>query len=232
MPKQLKIILLFAMCIIVSLICYGPITQLSSYHNFADTVYFCEIPNFKNVVSNIFFLIAGLYALWYKDAYAKVMGACLVMLFAGSVYYHLNPNDQTLIGDRLFIAAFFSMLFIRILTTLKIIEKSSSTKNASALYVIVATLSVIDWQMTGDLRMYAFAQFFPLVCLVALIPYAWINYRKQAIAMVLLIVSYAIAKVFEFHDYELMTMTNGWISGHTAKHTVAGLGLLLYFVKE
>jgi hypothetical protein len=232
MTKQLKIIFLFAISAITFLLFKGQITQISNYHNFADTVYFCEIPNFKNVVSNLFFLLAGLYAILYKDKYAKAMGACLFMLFAGSVYYHLNPNDQTLIGDRLFIAAFFSMLFIRILTILNIIGDCSTTKNVSILYVIVATMSVIVWQLTGDLRMYAFAQFFPLVCLVCLIPYAWVHYRKQAIAMVLLIVSYAIAKVFEFHDYELMTMTNGWISGHTAKHTVAGLGLLMYFVKE
>jgi hypothetical protein len=232
MTKQLKFILLFAFACILFLIYKGPINQISNYHNFADTVYFCEIPNFKNVVSNVFFLIAGLYAIRYKDQYAKIMGACLVMLFSGSVYYHLNPNDQTLIGDRLFIAAFFSMLFIRILTTLNILGKSSITKNVSALYVVIATLSVIVWQTPGDLRMYAFAQFFPLVCLVGLIPYAWIHYRKQAIAMILLVVSYAIAKVFEFHDYEIMSMTQGWISGHTAKHTIAGLGILLYFIKE
>lgn len=232
MTTQLKYILSLAFISILFLITKDPITQISNYHNFADTVYFCEIPNFKNVVSNVFFLIAGLYAIHTKNTFGKIMGVILTLLFAGSVYYHLNPNDQTLIGDRLFIAAFFSMLFIRIMYMMFIIGNTVTEKVLSWLYIVLATATVIVWQITGDLRMYGFAQFFPLVCLVCLLPYAWVNYKKQAIAMAILVISYAIAKVCEFHDYEIMSMTNGWISGHTAKHSIAGIGILLYFIKE
>ena len=48
---------------VVALLRHGPIPQDPAYHAFADTRRIAGIPNFWNVVSNLPFLLAGLYGL-------------------------------------------------------------------------------------------------------------------------------------------------------------------------
>lgn len=40
---------------------------------------------------------------------------------------------------------------------------------------------------------------------------------------------YSLAKIFETFDYQTLILTNGLVSGHTTKHTIAGLSILGYF---
>ena len=52
-----------------------PISQDMTYHNFADTELLFGIPNAGNVLSNIPFIIVGLYGLWYVSQNRQSLGA-------------------------------------------------------------------------------------------------------------------------------------------------------------
>ncbi len=56
------LLLLTACIIIIAVFSFGPIPQDPKYHNFADNRIMWGIPNCLNVISNIPFLISGLYA--------------------------------------------------------------------------------------------------------------------------------------------------------------------------
>lgn len=222
---------------ILGLMFHGPIAQWASYHDFADKRFLCGVPNFMDTTSNTAFLIAGIFVLFniknfspeYKFFFVA-MGISLCSLFAGSVFYHLNPGDVRLVWDRLPIASFFSLLFLQILFELKILNFNKKTFKLAVVYWLLSCSSVFVWFYTADLRMYAFAQFFPLASLLILIPYCFmIRHNKRALVLLAIIAGYTLAKVFETFDYQTLMLTSGLVSGHTTKHTIAGLTILLYF---
>lgn len=221
----------------LGLIFYGPIVQWTSYHDFADKRSICGIPNFMDTLSNITFLFAGLFVLFYIKKFPKeyylffsAMIVSLCFLFFGSVFYHLAPSDARLVLDRLPIASFFSLLFLQILFETKVFNLSKKNLQIALIYWISSCLSVFVWLYTTDLRMYAFAQFFPLASLLILIPYCFLSdQKKKGWNLLFVILGYSLAKAFETFDYQLLTLTNGLISGHTMKHNIAGLTILIYF---
>lgn len=228
---------LLALMGILGLFFYGPVAQWASYHDFAYKTIICGIPNFTDTVSNTTFLLAGIFVLFNLKNFSAeykffflAMGVSLCCLFAGSVFYHLSPNDVRLVWDRLPIASFFSLLFLQILFEMKILNLNTKTFKLAVIYWLGSCSSVFVWFHTADLRMYAFAQFFPLASLLILTPYCFIIKKNRRAWVLLAIISgYALAKVFEKFDYQTLMLTNGFISGHTTKHTIAGLTILLYF---
>ncbi len=92
------------------------ISQLSSipqdptYHNFADNTAWAGIPNFWNVVTNLGFIIVGLlgsvivlrasFPFGIKVTYL-VLTLSVVLTGIGSAFYHLQPNNDRLVFDRL-----------------------------------------------------------------------------------------------------------------------------------
>lgn len=91
------------------LVLQAPIHQALAYHQFADTRILLGVPNFHNVISNLPFVLVGLAGIGFcskqKNDETKIAwllfftGVSFVGL--GSIYYHLNPNSQTLLWDRL-----------------------------------------------------------------------------------------------------------------------------------
>ena len=57
----------------------------------------CNIKNYYNVLSNLMFVIGGLYNI--LNDYILCM--CSILVCIGSAYYHLNPNIDTIFYDRL-----------------------------------------------------------------------------------------------------------------------------------
>src|SRR5687768_11632393 len=83
---------------------HGPIAQWAHYHDFADALSWGVLPNAANVLSNLPFLLVGLWGLhrlrrsaargpahaaWVSLAFAV---ACTAL---GSAFYHWSPNDTT-----------------------------------------------------------------------------------------------------------------------------------------
>ncbi len=224
-----------------------PIAQDIQYHLFADTRTLFSTPNFWNVLSNIPFLfvgIAGLYGLLVSKKISARAGqtSAYILFFAGvafvaigSGYYHLQPDNSSLLWDRLPMTVAFMAVFSIIIN-----EFISSKYSKPTLWVLVifGVFSVVYWhitelQGTGDLRFYALVQFLPML----LIPIFLLLYRSKSNNVAgywWLLLWYVIAKVLEYFDAIIFDLT-GLLSGHSLKHIAAATGvlfLLLAYRKE
>ncbi len=233
------VITLFA---VSGMLLQDPIAQDSSYHRFGDSREIFSILNFWNVVSNLPFLIVGIIGLYkiivtgtlniiadIKISYILLfLGVSLVAF--GSGYYHLWPDNQTLVWDRLPMTVAFMALF-----SIVIGEFISVSAGKALLlpFILVGTSSVIFWHFSeirgaGDLRYYAFIQFFPII----VIPVILVCFRSRCRgvnAYWLLLTAYIVAKVFEQFDGAVYNWL-GFISGHSIKHIVVALGLYILLV--
>jgi hypothetical protein len=93
-----------------------------------------------------------------------------------------------------------------------------------AAVVEVADAGQMDMVWTDDLRLYAWAQFFPflaLVLILRLFPPKYTGTRYWVIAAAL----YALAKLLEFLDEKIYSL-GSIVSGHTLKHLAAAAASL------
>ncbi len=97
---------------IISVSLLDSIPQDLAYHEFADRRAFTGIPNLFNVLSNLLFLIIGLAGLCQLvgrqlqlDTELRPTVAVfflgVALTAAGSAFYHLQPDNATLVWDRL-----------------------------------------------------------------------------------------------------------------------------------
>lgn len=219
-----------ALCFGGVLLGLDPIPQKPSYHNFADSRPWLGIPNFQNVVSNLPFLIVGMAGIgWLRrwdaalepDLHAAYLTLFLGLIAtaAGSAYYHWAPTATTLFWDRLPIAVAFMGLFTAIIG-----ERIGPNIGRRLLLplVLYGAGSVVYWSWTDDLRLYAIAQFFPLLAiplLLALFPARFTRGGDVLIA----IGFYVLAKVLEEVDHTVFGHLHV-VSGHALKHIAAALG--------
>ena len=216
-----------------------PIPQPIEYHQFADRRAFFGVPNFFDVVSNMPFAIVGISGLvvvlrrqddgifvspWERWAYAVLFIGVTFTAF-GSAYYHLSPDNDRLVWDRLPM----SIGFMGLLTA--IIAERVSAGAARVLLMpllVVGCASVVYWHWTelqgaGDLRLYVLVQFGSLVVVVLLLLLYPARYPGTSYIVVGLI-AYASAKGFESADRIIFNAV-GVVSGHTLKHLAAAGGV-------
>lgn len=95
---------------IVAVLLLPPIAQSLSFHHFADDRPLWGIPNFRNVASNIPFLIVATFGLLTvaKATVPPGIRVTYALLFVGvlltglgSAYYHWNPGNDALVWDRI-----------------------------------------------------------------------------------------------------------------------------------
>lgn len=226
----------------VALFFKAPIPQSQHYHFFADDRFWL-VPNFSNVMSNLVFMFAGYYAALTLDfqKFSKKENIYLITFVVGvfltgfgSMYYHLIPNTQTLVWDRLPMSIAFAG-FASWLLSKTIFLKLEDTNIDFYTYVFLILLSVgsvIYWNYTeglgrGDLRVYFMVQYGTiLTTLVAVLVYDKSYFPKTA--CVYLFIFYVLAKVVESFDKQIYQMTQHAISGHALKHLLAGLGCYLF----
>lgn len=198
-----------------------PLLQDQHYHQFADQRAFFGIPNFWNVVSNLPFIAIGAAGLlrFRGEATTLVLFAGIFLTGFGSSYYHWNPNDQTLFWDRLPMTLCFAAILSAVVE-----ERVDARAGALLLRPLLAIgiFSLLLWRWTDDLRLYAWAQFFPFVTLVLILKlypakYTGAHYWIAAAAF------YAVAKLFEFLDHAIYSLGQ-IVSGHTLKHFAAAAG--------
>ncbi|KAL3692087.1 hypothetical protein R1sor_005738 [Riccia sorocarpa] len=217
---------------VVLMVVTPKIPQDQSYHNFADRRNFFGIPNTLNVVSNFPFLIIGVIGLVFT-LHDNTFGLSLkgelwgwtAFFFGvaatafGSAYYHLKPNDNRLVWDRLpMTIAFTSVMAVFIIERI-----DELTGRASIAPLLGAgVVSVAYWWFANDLRLYALVQFVPCVAIpamtIALPPrYSHSSYWLWAAGF------YLLAKIFEANDMKFYRWTQFLASGHTLKHLSAAL---------
>ena len=164
MSRRVLGLLVFMLASLLGLLLLPPIVQNQNYHDFADQRTLFGIPNFWNVVSNIPFIGIGAVGLWQFGRSPATMLLFLGIFLTGfgSAYYHLEPNDQTLFWDRLPMAISFMAIL-----TIAIEERVDRRAGAILLWPMTAigVFSLLLWHWTGDLRLYAWVQFFPCLAL-------------------------------------------------------------------
>ncbi len=231
---QLRLLYIIIAIAIIGVFFLDPIQQDPKYHNFADQIYFFSISNFWNVVSNLPFVFIGIAGLFQSQTQIKseelksnytwfFIG--IILTGFGSGYYHYNPNNSTLIWDRLpMTIAFMSFLSI-------IIGEFISLKRGQQLlyfFLFIGCLSIIYWVFFEDLRMYALVQFLPLF-LIPIILFLSKNHQKFKKYFWLMLTAYLLAKVLENKDFEIFKATSNIISGHTLKHFAAAIGPVVFY---
>ncbi|MDB5013947.1 MAG: putative rane protein [Daejeonella sp.] len=227
MLNKHSIIPILALLAVIALIFVGPISQDDAYHHFADQREMLSIPNFLNVSSNLPFILIAIWGISVSGKYMdKKLRNISYLLFVGfflltfgSGYYHLYPNNITLVYDRLPMSVIFMSFF-----SFLIYDRIDKQKGYIAFIVlnIVGIATVIYWALTeqagkGDLRWYALVQYFPLIAIPLII---WLykspfNHGKYIVAIFVL---FGLAKLGESYDDQIYEALNKVVSGHSIKH--------------
>ncbi len=226
---------------IIVLLLVGPIKQDSSFHLFADSRSFADTPNFMNIVSNLPFIMVGFSGvrllarapLIATDAAVKTIYLLFFVGVAltgfGSMYYHYAPDNSRLLWDRLPMTVTFMAFFCAI------IGECISPLIAWRLVLPLLTFGLAStgyWYLTevqghGDLRAYVLVQFLP-VMLLPLILWLYDGNRKGCRFVWAVLGAYLLAKMVELMDAEIYNHLH-FISGHSLKHLLAGLGTYIVF---
>lgn len=212
----------------------GEMIQSPEYHNFADRRFLLGVPNLFDVASNIPFLIIGVLGVALcagrrrpplAVSWATLFIGTTLVCF-GSAYYHWAPTNATLVWDRLPMTLAFMSLFVALVAE-HVGEGLQRFMLAPAL--AAGVLSVLWWRWTGDLRLYAWVQFAPLVCIpfvLVMFPGRYTHRRYVFYGLGL----YLLAKLAEVWDREIFLLTAHVVSGHTLKHLLTAGALLVVLV--
>ncbi len=235
-----SILIAIALISVILMFFFPSIPQDRFYHEFADQREMLGINHFFNVASNLPFILVGLVGVktLFSVDRSKIVDVVLpsyILFFSsvalvgfGSIYYHLDPNNRTLIWDRLPMTLAF-MSFFSVIVGEYISEEVAS----KLLYPLLLTglSSVFYWyyselQGHGDLRLYGLVQFLPLL----LLPLILVMYKPRfshGRTYWIFFGLYGLAKAFEVADLSVYHWLYG-ISGHTLKHLLAALGCYVF----
>lgn len=211
------------------------IQQDQNYHNFADQRALFGVNNAFDTLSNLAFIIVGILGLFnfYNNKFIKISNSFSVILNLffisiiltglGSGYYHLSPNDFTLVFDRLALTLVFTFI-LAMLANVRISERSGF--HTLAELIILAPLTVLIWNYNGNLTPYAVLQFGGIIIIVLTLLLT--KAQKQSPCFASLIILYGFAKVTEFYDVEIFKLSQNLISGHTLKHLIGAIAVLIF----
>jgi len=234
----LAVLIAATVLIVVIALLLPRIPQPQSYHLFADRRTFFGVPNFEDVASNVPFAFVGAWGLVFLGRLrGRRLAECFVdgrerwpwavffvgvLLTAfGSSYYHWNPNNSTLVWDRVPMTVSFMSLVAALIA-----ERIDLRVGLWLLPVllIVGIGSVFQWYSTelrgvGDLRFYAAVQVYAVVFVLVMMCFP----SRYTYGSALLWVAglYVLAKLLETFDRQIFALTGDVVSGHTLKHLAA-----------
>lgn len=231
MNQKLLLLLLVNLVTLILLFTNQAIHQDPNYHNFRDIRSFLGHPNFADCLSNIFFLVISFVGYKYANKYKltvswKSFFISIGLVGFGSYYYHFNPNNQTLVWDRLpMTLGFMSLITAVMCETFKL----NNEKLILLITNLIGILSIIVWVTTEDLRLYYWVQLTPILSL--LIIGLFFSKNLNAKYMLAAFTLYVLAKITEHNDALFFNNIN--ISGHTIKHILAAVSVyFLYLMKK
>ena len=254
MTNKTKTLIAFTLLTIILYLLFGkPQTQPQSYHEFADTWGFLNIQNFFNVASNLVYLVVGLMGMYYlhdnwqnKETFANpneaipfyVLFLGSVLLAFGSAFYHMAPDNITLMADRFTMTVGFMGALSFIIA--ERIDLKWGLKLLPVLLVI-GIVSVIYWihpemqvpPQVGDLKPYILVQALSLL-LILIIYFLYPAKYSHGKYILYGLGLYASAKVLEIFDKQIYDVLGTGFSGHSLKHIASGLGvyLLLKYIQK
>jgi hypothetical protein len=209
--------------------------QPLAYHDFADKREAYGIENFLDVASNLAFTVAGLAGLLLvlrpRTCFARpaerwpylVFAVGVLLTGAGSCYYHLAPNNETLFWDRLPMTISFMALIAA-----QIVDRVDVRTGLLALVpmLLIGVGTAVYWIVTerlgrGNVVPYGVLQAYSVIVLLQLAAMHPSRYTHGN-AIYAVFAGYLLAKGFEHFDREIFELT-GVVSGHTLKHVAAGV---------
>lgn len=218
-----------------------PIPQPLSYHDFADQRACLGLPHCLDTVSNTLFVLAGAAGLCLlrctrgraifldrREAWPYALFFFGVVLVGfGSGYYHLAPDNDRLLWDRLPIMLAFMAWFAAIVS-----ERVGPRVGMRLLplLLLAGIGSAVYWswseaQGMGDLRPYLLMQLVPVLLIPLLLALYPPRYSGDRITLAV-IGLYLLALLFDLSDRAIFDLTGGLVSGHTLKHVAAALAVL------
>lgn len=223
---------------VIVAIAYGSVSQPQDYHDFADDREFLGMPNALDVMSNLAIIYPGLVGLSFvherrnksqisedETSIQITLFSGMILTFAGSVWFHLEPNDSTMLWDRLGMSVVIGSCISLLIHDMW--DRSLAAKIHLPI-VIASIVSVLWWPVFDDLRIYFIVKHHPFILFPIFLFYGNLIYDKVSgyywgLSMFIL------ATLFEFADQQIFEIT-GIVSGHTLKHLAAGLGLWFLMV--
>ncbi len=244
--RSLAILVTTFVALAVLFLFTSPVPQDPAYHEFADRRTIFGVANFLNVMSNLPFLVIGLWGIVFvfrhrqsvclpglELAYIVFFSGIFLTAF-GSGYYHLDPSNDPLVWDRLPMTIGFAGLFAIIIGEF-VSPRIGRAVVIPLLLIGIASVEYWAWTETigvGDLRPYAVVQFLPMM----LLPVILLIY-KPAIGSAkyfwIMLLFYVLAKLAEQLDESILA-AGGLISGHSLKHMFAAMtpATLLYALMQ
>jgi len=150
---------------------------------------------------------------WEAYAWAGFFVAVAAVTF-GSSYYHWEPNDTTLVWDRLPMTFAFSPLFALVTA-----ERISDRLGKLLLLPLLVNggWSIVVWVITEDLRWYAWVQAFPILMLPVLLALFPPSYT-HATSYLWGAAWYALATALQSGDKAVWAWSGHTMGGHALKH--------------
>jgi len=226
----------FTLVCVVAAVLLPAVPQPAAYHDFADHRAMFGVANFLDVASNVGFLlvaVAGLVVVIRSRtrferrserwAYAAFF-AGMLLTAAGSVYYHLAPDNERLFWDRLpMTVAFMALIAAQI-------GERIDVRVGLALLVPMVLLglgSVVFWHETeragrGNVVPYGVLQGYSVVILL-LITWMYPSRYTRGNDVYWVFAWYVAAKLLELFDRDVLALGHV-VSGHTLKHVAAAMG--------
>ncbi|PSV49609.1 ceramidase domain-containing protein [Photobacterium indicum] len=240
--KKVTGLIVIAAVLTLAAIIFSPIKQSGNFYDYADQRMFFSIPNFWNVISNLPFLYVGLKGLQlFRQRsvaiepnivlqYPFFFFAIMLTFFASS-YYHLTPNDFTLMFDRIPITLAFIALYCIILT--EFVSRDAGRWLFFPM-IVYGFLSIVYWYITtlqngrGDMSAYVLIQVIPIIHFPIILYFFCSRFTHRQYYLYALI-AYVLSKWAESNDDEIYALLGG-ISGHSVKHVIAALGAYFIYI--
>jgi hypothetical protein len=229
-----------AIAIVLASALLPPLHDPKVFLRLVDTRSFLGIPNFLNVVSNIPFLLVGVWGLYFladadkvgktfEDARERwpylVCFLAVSLTCFGSIYYHLAIDPAGLFWDRLPMAAGFMALFSAV-----IVERVSTRVGLRLLLplVLLGIASVLYWRWgllgaPGNILPYALVQYGSIAAILFICATRPSRYTRGADTAGVIAI-YGLAKVAEVLDAQVYALGE-IVSGHTLKHLIAAFAV-------
>lgn len=242
--RGILILIGLIIAITLAMLFVDPIPQDPGYHRFSDTRSWLGIPNFGDVISNLTFMIAGGLGLWGVTGARgnvlfmipsdglpyRVFFAAVLLIGLGSSYYHLAPDTERLVWDRLPMTVAFMAFFASFVADR--IDRSVGLIWILPVGIILGIASLAYWSWSeslgrGDLRPYALIQFAPVLLLPVLCLLYPARRYTDGLYLAAILSIYLLAKLFEQLDAEVFAFTAHTVGGHAVKHVIAAVACYL-----
>jgi hypothetical protein len=227
--RRAELALAAAVLLLAALAALLPVTVLPAhYHDFADQRGWLGLPHAMDVLSNLPFAVMGVWGLAglrrlpvgaAQRILANAFFVGLLLTTLCSSFYHWAPDNAHLLIDRLGMSLAFAGLLG--LAAADRISGRAGLVLAAFIAIAAPATALIDARL-GNMTPWAVLQGGGLALLAAL-ALRWPRGGALGFSIGAVIAFYLLAKALELADAPVFTLTQGVISGHSAKHIVAAL---------